>query len=175
MTIDDEGIERALEEELPGPADLESALFSEALSNAVSYPPLMLESDAVVADALQLMREKGRGCALVVKDGKLIGIFTERDVLLRIAGKPIDAGRAKLTEYMTADPVTLPADCSIAFALNKMVVEGFRHVPLVDKQRRPTGIVSMRNLMEYLSEIFIKDVLNLPPQPDATPRRREGA
>jgi len=63
-----------------------------------------------------------------VRDGKLVGIFTERDVLLRVAGHAIDLEQAKVAELMTRDPVTLPADAGVAFALNKMLVEGFRHI-----------------------------------------------
>jgi CBS domain-containing protein len=76
---------------------------------------------------------------------------------------------------MTRDPVTLPADASVAFALNKMVVEGFRHIPLVDDQGHPTAVVSMRDLIEYLSAFFNRDVLNLPPDPRAAFRNRDGA
>jgi CBS domain-containing protein len=76
---------------------------------------------------------------------------------------------------MTADPVTLPADASVAHALNLMVIEGFRHIPVMDDRGRPVAVVSMRNLIEYLSEFFRRDVLNLPPDPRVKSRAREGA
>lgn len=56
-----------------------------------------------------------------------------------------------------------------------MLIEGFRHIPLVDAHGRPTGVVSMRQLIEYLSDFFNRDVLNLPPEPRASFRSREGA
>jgi CBS-domain-containing membrane protein len=73
------------------------------------------------------------------------------------------------------DPVTLPADSSVAHALNLRVVEGFRHIPIVDEDGKPAAVVSMRNLIEYLSDFFKRDVLNLPPDPHARYRSREGA
>jgi CBS domain-containing protein len=112
---------------------------------------------------------------LVIEAGRLVGIFTERDVLMRVVGRPIDFERTAIRDYMTGDPVTLPSDSSVAFALNRMLIEGFRHIPLVDQQGHPTGVVSMRLLIEYLSDFFNRDLLNLPPEPRASFRNREGA
>jgi CBS domain-containing protein len=173
MPNDDE-LERAQEEERPGPSDLESVLVSERITDAVSNPPLILEADANVAQAIRLMQKESRGCVLLVNGGKLTGIFTERDVLLKIAGHPIDMEQAKVSDYMTREPVALPADSSAAFALNRMVVEGFRHIPLVDDEGRPTAVVSMRELIEYLTDFFRKDILTLPPEPRTAFRSREG-
>ena len=77
---------------------------------------------------------------------------------------------------MTPDPLTLPADANVAFALSKMVLEGFRHIPLVDDAGNPTGVVSMRNLIEYLGEIYSRELLTMPSDPNqARFRSREGA
>ncbi len=56
-----------------------------------------------------------------------------------------------------------------------MVVEGFRHLPIVDDTGSLVAVASMRNLMEYMSDFFRNDVLNVPPQPNPTYRTREGA
>jgi len=63
----------------------------------------------------------------------------------------------------------------VAFALHVMVLEGFRHIPVVDEARKPVAVVSMRDLIEYLSEFFNREILNLPPQPHVKYRNREGA
>jgi len=175
MALPDDETERMLQEECPGPPDLESALIDETVSSAISHPPLVMDAETSLAEVLRCMREADRGGVLVVRDGKLVGIFTERDVLLRVAGHAIDLEQAKVAEHMTRDPVALPADASVAFALNKMLVEGFRHIPLVDDQGHPTAVVSMRDLIEYLSGFFNRDVLNLPPDPRAAFRNRDGA
>lgn len=174
MVIDDE-IERALSEENPGPSELESVLVHETLADVLSQPPLLLDSEATLAEALHVMRQHRRGYVLLVQEGKLAGIFTERDVLLKVAGNQIDPARTAASAYMTRDPVTLPPDAGVAFALNKMVVEGFRHIPLVDEQGCPVGVVSMRDIIEFLSDFFRRDILNLPPDPRVATKKRDGA
>ena len=118
-----------------------------------------------MAVVLQAMRHDDRGAALVVEAGKLVGIFTERDVLMKVAGQPIDLTQSEINTFMTRDPVTLPADSTVAFALNRMVLEGFRHIPLMDDEDRPVAVISMRNVIEYLSEYFNRETMNLPPDP----------
>ncbi len=175
MSLHDDERERALEEELPGPSDLESVLFSETLKDAAANRPLVVQPSAPLSEVLSLMRQHRRGVVLIELDARLCGIFTERDVLLKIAGNEIDFARTPVSQYMTADPDALPEDSSIGFALNKMVVEGYRHIPLVDNRGRPTGVVSMRDLIEHITGFYSKEVLNLPPDPRLEPRRREGA
>ena len=121
------------------------------------------------------MREGNRGAALVVSNGTLVGIFTERDVLMKVAGQPIDLEQAPISQLMTVDPATLPVEAAVAFALNKMVIEGFRHIPLVDDQHRPVAVVSMRDLIGYLSDFFSREILNLPPDSHVGFRNRDGA
>src|SRR5690242_4422846 len=159
---DDAGI---LDDEHPGPSELESVLLRETLKDALSNPGLILDEGTSLEEALRMMRERRQGCILVTEKGRLAGIFTERDVLMKVVGTRIDLERTPLRPVMTRDPVTLPADASVAYALNKMVGEGFRHVPLVNDDGRPVGVVSMRDIIEYLSGSFPKDVLNLPPLP----------
>ena len=171
----DDDIDRALVEENPGPSELEAAMGKDPLSNVVSYPPLILDAQTKLSEALRQMRENRRGCALLVTSGKLVGIFTERDVLMKVAGHQIDLERTPASAYMTPDPVTLPAGEVVAFALNKMVVEGFRHIPLVDEEQRPVGVVSMRDIIEYLSDYYQRDILNIPPDPSLRSRTRDGA
>src|SRR5262249_53885249 len=90
MVLSDDETERVLQEEGPGPPDLESALSDETLSGAISHPPLVMDAKASLVEVLRYMREADRGAVLGVSDGKLVGIFTERAVLLRVAGNAID-------------------------------------------------------------------------------------
>ena len=173
--IDDDDPLEPTEEECPGPVDLESALLTEKLNNVIAEPPLVLHAGTTLGEAISRMRVASRGCALITEDGRLVGIFTERDVLMRVAGRPIDFEQAAIRDYMTANPVTLPSDSSVAFALNRMLIEGFRHIPLVDEDGGPIAVVSMRQLIEYLGEFFNRDLLTLPPDPRTNFRSREGA
>ncbi len=156
-------------------SELGSVLLHQTLKNALSNRGLVLDEQTPLAEVLHQMREQHQGCVLVTRDGKLTGIFTERDVLMKVAGTKIDLERTPIHPYMTRDPIRLREDASVAYALNRMCVQGFRHVPLTDEQGRPAGVVSMRNIIEYLSEFFPKDVLNLPPEPASGFRNREGA
>lgn len=125
--------------------------------------PLCVDQDATLEDAVIAMREHRVGCMLVVdEDGLLAGIFTERDLLLRLENADLSRN---IRPYMTADPETLRSDDPIAFALNLMSVGGFRHVPLVDEQMRPVGVVSVKDVVNYLADVFSQDVLTVPPNP----------
>jgi CBS domain-containing protein len=175
MKIPNDDTSRMLEEECPGSPDLESALANESVGGAASHPALLVDATTPLAEVLELMRDGNRGAALVVGNGTLVGIFTERDVLMKVAGQPIDLDHTAVSQVMTVDPVTLPVEATVAFALNKMLIEGFRHIPLVDDQNRPVAVVSMRDLIDYLSDFFKPEILNLPPDPRVGFRNRDGA
>ena len=175
MTISNDDTSQILEEECPGAPDLESALAHESVGSAASHPALLVDASTPLRRVLQLMREGSRGAVLVVSNETLVGIFTERDVLMKVAGQPIDIEHTAVNQLMTVNPITLPVDASVAFALNKMLIEGFRHIPLVDDHNRPIAVVSMRDLIDYLSNFFSRDILNLPPDPRVGFRNREGA
>ena len=141
MDIDDDAAKRLQDEEHPG-SEFESALDKDTLSDVVKQAPLVVEASTPLAQTISEMQEQRRGCALVAENGKLTGIFTERDVLMRVAGKGLDAEQTPVSTCMTADPVTLPGHSSLAHALNLMVIEGFRHIPIVDVDRRPACCVT---------------------------------
>ena len=124
--------------------------------------PLSLPPTASVGDAIGVMREHRIGCVLVVEAGVLVGIITERDLLLKLDRAEGDGPIAAL---MTREPEVLTPDDPIVYALNKMSVGGFRHVPLVDAERRPVGIVSVKDIIDYIVDFFATDVLTVPPDP----------
>ena len=99
---------------------------------------------------------------LVIEGGILIGIITERDLLLKLDQAELDAPIGRL---MTSDPEVLTPDDPIVYALNKMSVGGFRHIPLVDSERRPVGIVSVKDIIDYIVDFFPNDVLTVAPDP----------
>lgn len=172
----DEDDRELFDDEHPGPQVLESALANTALSEVVSQPPLMVSASSPLADAIHLMQQERRACVLVMENDRLVGIFTERDILMKVAGQPLDLIHTPVSTSMTPDPFTLPADANVAFALSKMVLEGFRHIPLVDDEGYPTAVVSMRNLIEYLGEIYSRELLTMPPEPHQHRfKSREGA
>ena len=112
MKIPDDETSRMSEEECPGSPDLESVLATEGVGNAASHPALLVDATTPLVQVLQLMREGNRGAVLVVSNGTLVGIFTERDVLMKVAGQPTDLGHTAVSQVMTVDPVTLPVEAT---------------------------------------------------------------
>lgn len=169
--------ERILEEEATaGEPAFETILDRPIRDLPALQAPIHLPPHATVRAAIATMNDARVGCVMVVAEGRLVGIFTERDVLARVVGTGVDLDLCPVADLMTRDPECLTLDDGIAFALNKMSVGGFRHVPLVDEAGRPTGLVSMRSIVDYLVDLFPQVVLNLPPSPAlGIPREREGA
>jgi CBS domain-containing protein len=141
---------------------LDQRMIQEPVWRLNPRPPIALAPDATLREAIDRMRECRIGCLLVVERDVLVGILTERDLLLKLDADALDQ---PVRELMTPDPETLAAEDPIVYALNKMSVGGFRHVPLVDAEGHPVGIVSVKDIVDYIVDFFSHDVLNLPPDP----------
>ncbi|MBE0613167.1 MAG: CBS domain-containing protein [Burkholderiales bacterium] len=112
--------------------------------------------ETTVSEAAKLMAKKNVGAVMVVKDDLLIGIFTERDALIRVIAKGLDTLTTRLADVMTADPQALDPDKTFGYALLMMHENGFRHVPVVENGR-PIGIVSSRNALDPDLEEFVSE------------------
>jgi CBS domain-containing protein len=138
---------------LPVPATpLERSLMRDRVAMLASMPPLTVASGTTIRDVLQLLNERQVGCLLVVEEGKLVGIFTERDALLKLGTAAAESGHRPVSEFMTPHPQTLGMDAKIAFALQRMDLGGFRHVPVVSRTDEPLGVISVRDILDYLTE-----------------------
>ena len=152
--------------DVSGPVEVFNAeLLEEAVEILAPPKPICVTPETRVSDAIIGMAERNHGCVIVADRGVLVGIFTERDVVRRVVSKGIDPTKTQIHAVMTPDPEAVSFADSIATVLNKMTVGGFRHVPLVDLQRRPVGIVSIKDVVEYFVERFPKHVLNVAPDP----------
>ncbi len=132
--------------------------------------PTAVEADRPVRDAVACLREHRIGCVLVTRHGRLVGLFTERDLLVRVlaAGLPLSV---PLAECMTADPVTVEPKDSVRTALARMQAGGYRHLPVVGDDGIPTGVLSAKRIIRYLAEHFPTTAYCQPPDghPPATP------
>jgi signal-transduction protein with cAMP-binding, CBS, and nucleotidyltransferase domain len=134
----------------PDPAtSYQGPLLGEHLHDLDIATPQVVDARTSTSDAVRLMHEHATDCLLVVDAGRLVGIFTDRDAVLKVAGRTADA--RPLAEVMTRDPVVLRHDDTVAVAINKMAVGGFRHIPIVE-DGRPTGVVSARDIFHHLAE-----------------------
>ena len=153
--------------------DLREPLQRETVAT-VGYRELVsLEIDATLADALQVMRERAVGCLVVVEQGALRGIFTERDVVQRVLGKT-DSLDVPLRDFMTADPTTARFDEPIHQVLARMYRRSIRHVPVLDESGLPVGTMSVKRGVHFLADHYPKAVLNVSPTPELYPESREG-
>lgn len=124
-------------------------LLGEHLDELRVGPPEVVDADADADEAVRRMHDTGADCVLVVDDGRLVGIFTDRDAVLKVAGRPVED--RPIAGLMTRDPVVLRHDDTIAVAIHKMAIGGFRHIPIVDRGR-PVGVVTARDIFRHLAE-----------------------
>jgi CBS domain-containing protein len=154
--------------------ELARNLKIESVSRLRPPPARCLSPEDTVAEAVALMRQSGVGCALLRRDDRLVGIFTERDLLRRVLAveRPLTT---PLAEVMTHGPVAVRLKDPIGVAVRHMQEGGYRHLPVIDERGRPIGVLSVKRIVHYLVEHFPATVYNLPPDPDAFPLAPEGA
>lgn len=142
-----------------------TAISAERIRRLNPAIPLTLEPRHTVADAIQLMQSRHIGAVVIVEDQRPVGMFTERDVLTKVVGRIQDLKAVRLQELMTARPICLRSEDKIAYALNQMTIGGFRHIPLVDAEGQLTGIISVRDIADFLADLVPAEVYNLRPEP----------
>lgn len=120
------------------------------------------------------MQAHRTGCVTVRDGERLVGIFTERDLLKRVLarGKSLTG---PISEVMTANPTTAGEGETIGSVIKKMRDGGYRHLPVLDENGKIKGRISVREIIHYMVEHFPKDVYNLPPKPGQVQTSREGA
>ena len=115
--------------------------------------PLTLRAETTIRDAIATMLDKDIGAVLVVDGaGRLVGIFSERDLLVKVAGVCDDYAGRPLGDFMTRRPETIRGSDSLAFALHKMDCGGYRHLPVV-QDGRLLGMISVRDLLRHITDI----------------------
>ena len=125
--------------------------------------PLMIEMGTNMKNALEILQGKEQNCILIVENNILKGIITERDILLKVTGKGFDLDLVTVDEFMTEAPEYLSPEDPLAYALNKMHVGGFRHVPIVNDSMEPVGLISISNIISTIADYFSMEIINLPP------------
>lgn len=136
----------------PSASPLERSLYKDRIRMLWPRKPLSVAPDAPVGEVLKLLVNNTIGCAVVVEDAKVVGIFTERDAILKIGARAPQLASAPVRDFMTPHPQTLSADDKIVFALQRMDLGGFRHVPLVDGAGTLVGIISVRDILQYFMQ-----------------------
>ena len=129
-------------------------LFTLEIKDVVKMKP-----DASVSEAVKEMVRRHIGSVLIVDENdRPIGIFTERDLLIKVIGKNKGL-ETSLKEVMTPDPIVAREDWSASKALETMISRGFRHLPIVDDQGVLVGIVSIKDIARiFFEEVDIEDL-----------------
>ena len=132
---------------------VERSLMEDPVSVLQPRKAVTVRPEATVGEAIRTMLEPDIGSLLIVAaDGRLVGIFSERDLLTRVAGQVLDYANRPVSEFMTPDPETVRPTDTLAFALHKMDGGGYRHLPVL-KDGQPLGMLSVRDMLGHITRL----------------------
>lgn len=135
--------------------------------------PVVVSPSQSVREAVALMQDGSRSCVLAMENGRLAGIFTERDVLSKCMASGFDWEQPLGRAVLTRSPQTIAASGTMAEAIAAMRQHQYRTLPVVDGER-VVGLIRVGDILRHLAETFPEDVLNLPPRPHQVMDKPEG-
>ena len=152
------------------------SLTDEKLSVLTRREPLRMPPGSSLADCVRAIQRGGVGDSVFVCDrnGRLVGILTERDIFARLVAGHVDLAQPVETCWNT-EPKTLRLDQTILDAIDLMQTGKYRNIPLVDDDGTLIGVVRQNDIIRYLAESFPEELLNLPPRPHQSMKEPEGA
>lgn len=136
----------------PPSNEVEQGLLRDRVSVLSPKKPLTVSPSTPVGDVLSLMVERRIGCIVVEEGGKPVGIFSERDALRKLNVDAATLAHRPVSEFMTPQPQTLVANAKIAYAVQRMDLGGYRHLPIVGDGGELVGIISARDIIRYLTD-----------------------
>ena len=113
---------------------------------------LVCSPEDTVQKIVRVFQKENKKCVLVYERKKLVGILSNRDLLLRVAGTYKDLSKVKIKEVMTRNPEYVTADAPIAYVVNRMAMGGCRHVPVLASDGTPYSIVIIKDVLNFLSK-----------------------
>jgi CBS domain-containing protein len=138
----------------PPATDIEKKLLKTTLRDLVppaKGKPYCVSPRTTVGEVLKLLVANRIGCVLVTEGEKLVGIFSERDALMRLGADAAQRAGTPVAEFMTQNPEALEIDAKLAFALHKMDVGHYRHIPVLEKGR-VRAVISVRDILQYITK-----------------------
>ncbi len=136
------------------------------LSGIERSKPLRVAPDTSVLAVVETLRQNKATAVLVERDGALVGIFTERDLMSRVDHNDPAWQTRPVSEVMTKAPKTIRLDQTLEDALNLMLVGVYRHLPSVNAAGETTGVISILDLLVHITEFFPEEFSNLPVDPE---------
>jgi CBS domain-containing protein len=132
---------------------VERSLMEDRVGQLHPKPAVTIRPDTTIQAAIQVMLEHDIGALLIVDSkGKLLGIFSERDLLKRVAGLHHNYADLPVASFMTANPEIVTASNTLDFALRAMDSGGYRHLPVVQGDR-PVGVISVRDMLRHITRL----------------------
>ena len=142
------------------------------LSVLDTHEYLAVSPHTPLSNAIEAMKNDEGGCVIISDDGRVAGIFTERDLLTKVLGQNVDM-ETPITEWMQTTVETLSPEATIGEAVRLMDERSFRNIPLV-KKGELVGSISVFDIITYLAECYPKATMNLPPLPQQIAESVEG-
>ncbi len=133
---------------------LEAALMEETVAAIQATPYITIPPDMPVEQAIKQLVGQCVSCALVAKEDRLVGIFSDRDALDQAALEYETVKDQPVSQIMTTNPISVHEDDSTAAALSVMAAVGYRHVPVLNAEEKVVGIVSPVRIVDFLKEYF---------------------
>lgn len=150
-------------------------MLNEKIGTLKLAAPPSVEIGTSVGEVINEFQRHTIGCMLIFDQHKLVGIMTERDVLMKIVARDV-AYEEPIEKFMTADPITFTPDCTIGDAIGLMDRNKFRNIPIVSAETAECiGVFSIKDVIDYVVESFPEQVMNLPPRPHQEMKTPEGA
>ena len=140
-------------------------LAQATVGDIAARPHAHVPVDAPMWKVVEEMSGKRRGAVLVEDNGQLVGIFTERDLVSRIDHGDALWSHVIVRDVMTPHPMVVRRDDSLAEALRRLTQGRRRHLPVVDAKGAVIGLISIRDILQFVASKFPEDMINLPPDP----------
>jgi CBS domain-containing protein len=122
-------------------------------------PATYIESGTPLNEVVEQMRKGHSSCVLICQGDRCVGIFTERDYLTKVLSIGADR-KGPVDKFMSSPVKTLSPDDTVGQAISIMTQFGFRNVPLVDAEGKCTGLLQIRNIIQFLAELYPEEILN---------------
>ncbi|EAQ76901.1 CBS domain-containing protein [Blastopirellula marina] len=144
---------QSLSQEMVPKSSVEAALRRDVIAQLPMRTPLTSSPDAPLGDVLTVLSTNAIGAVVITDDHhRPIGIFSERDALLRLGPDYRDHLSTPISHFMTPDPQSVDKNTPITFAVHQMDVGHYRHLPVVDDEGRVKAVISIRDLLRYLTD-----------------------
>jgi len=170
----EEEFEIASEQDSSGTA-LSAETFRASIQNISMPKVICVDESSSIKNVIDIMQNKRIGSIVVTHEGKLSGIVTERDILMKVICLIDDLENTPVTKVMTSDPQSLRKEDEIAYILNNMHVGGYRHIPIVNEVGEPVSMISIKDVVSWILDHFPREITNLTGEPFRGPLLREGA